>query len=289
MNSRRLIEQYVIARKAQGAPKGTIANLRWALDSFAVAMGDRPIERVGASDIERWLERCGDYSPASRRALLSTVRGFLRWCERRKYVRHNPATDLKGPRQPRTLPRALSGGAASKVLASCPDARARLIWILMVQQGLRCVEISRLQFGDVDRFHGTLRVTGKGGHERVLPLMDETIGSLVEYLGEHPCVAGPLIRSYTSRRALGPGTISRLVSGWMVDSTVKSAPRDGVSAHCGRHTCASDMLLNDAHLRDVQAALGHAHISSTERYLPLVVKGLNEAMGGRSYHSSYRP
>lgn len=289
MHSRHLIETYVLARRRAGAPKGTIANLRWALDSFSKHVGNRPIDKIGTADIERWLENCGTYSPASRRAMLSTVRGFLRWCERRKYVRRNPANDITGPRQPRTLPRALTGGSGGLLLAACPDARARLIVVLMLQQGLRCVEVSRLEYADIDRYHGTMRVVGKGLHERVLPLMDETLGCLNAYLGEHPCVSGPLVRSYTQNRALNAGTISRLVSTWMLAAGIKAAPGDGISAHCNRHTCASDMLLADAHLRDVQAALGHAHISSTERYLPLVVKGLDAAMSGRKYHVSYRP
>lgn len=289
MQSRNLVETYLLARTRAGARKGTIANLRWALHSFTLSIGARPLDRVGAADIERWMEHCGDYAPASRRAMLSAVRGFLRWCERRKYVRRNPANDVKAPRMPRMLPRALVSGSAAKLLAACPDARARFIVISMLQQGLRCIEVSRLELADIDRFHGTMRVKGKGDHERVLPLMDETLACLNAYLGEHPCTAGPLVRSYTRREALTPGAISRLVSGWMLEAGVKAAPRDGISAHSNRHTCASDMLLGGSHLRDVQAALGHAHLSTTETYLPLVVHGLAEAMAGRKYHASYRP
>lgn len=289
MDTRRLIELYVVSRKARGSSKGSIANTRWALDSFSRHIGRRPLQNVGSVDLENWLESCADYAPASRRAMLSAVRCFLRWCERRKYVRRNAANDIKGPRQPRTLPRALTTGAPAKVLQACPDARARFIVICMVQQGLRCIEVSRLQVSDVDRFHQTMRITGKGGHERVLPLLDETSLALHEYLMEHPCTAGPLVRSYTRRQSLSAGSISRLVSGWMLDAGVKAAPRDGVSAHSGRHTCASDMLLGGAHLRDVQAALGHAHLATTEAYIPLVVHGLEVAMRGRSYHASYRP
>lgn len=286
MNTTSHIERYITARKRQGAKRGTVANLRWALDSFAKHVGRRDLRQVGPADLERWLEGCGSYSPASRRAMLSAVRGFLRWCERNKYIRHNPANHVRGPKQPRILPRALAGEAATQVLLACPDARARLIVTLMLQQGLRCVEVSRLELCDLDRFHGTMRVRGKADHERVLPLMDETKYALHEYLSEYPCTAGPLVRSYTQLQSLTPGSISRLVSGWMLDSGVKSAPRDGISAHCNRHTMASDMLRNGAHLRDVQAALGHAHLATTETYIPLIVNGLDVAMSGRSYHSA---
>lgn len=289
LNTNAVIENYITARKKQGVSHCTVANLRWTLRNFSAHIGHRRLDRIGPIDIERWLESCANYAPASRRLMFSTVRGFLNWCERRKYVRRNPTNDVIGPRQPKTLPRALATGVPGRVLAACPDARARFIVILMCQQGLRCVEISRLELADIDRYHQTMRVHGKGGHERVLPVMDETLHCLNDYLGEHPCTAGPLVRSYTHNGSLHRGTISHMVSKWMLDAGVKSAPRDGISAHCGRHTCATDMLLAGAHLRDVQGALGHAHLSSTERYLPLVVRGLDDAMTGRAYSPSYGP
>lgn len=288
VNAWKLAEKYVQVRIRQGAKRGTVANLRWALDLFVRFMGQRPLERIGQSDVERWMEHCGGYSPASRRALLSSARCFLRWAERHKHVRRNVALNIKGPRQPRMLPRALPTGGPAKVLTACPDARARFIVTLMLQQGLRCVEISRLELHDIDTINETMMIRGKGDHERLLPLLAETREALFDYLAEHPCTAGPLVRSYTRREALTAGSISRLTSGWMLAAGVKSAPRDGVSAHSNRHTAATDMLLNGAHLRDVQTALGHAHLATTERYIPFVVKGLADAMGGRTYYSGSR-
>lgn len=292
MISDKLIEQYLLSRKRSGLDPGTIKNQRCALTTFQAHTGNRPLDRLGPVHIEKWLETTSDLAPATRRSRLSTIRGFLRWCERRGHVKKNVAADVRGPRQPRTLPRALATEAAEKAILACPDARARLIMILMFQQGLRCVEVSRLELGDIDRQHGSIKVRGKGGHERVLPMMDETIECLDAYLGEHPCSAGPLVRSYRSwerHQALSAQAISKYVSIWMNDAGIKHGPRDGVSAHAGRHTCLSDMLRAGAHLRDVQAAAGHAHITSTEVYLPLLVKGLDEAMSGRRYRANWKP
>jgi site-specific recombinase XerD len=71
----------------------------------------------------------------------------------------------------------------------------------MLQQGLRCFEISRLLLSDIDMGHQTMRTTGKGGHERVLPLMDETLACLISYLGKRPATA--------SRGALKPRLAGR--------------------------------------------------------------------------------
>lgn len=289
MDTDRLINTYTLSLKARGLTASHRENVRNGLNSFAQFIGNRPIENIGAADLERWMESLDNVAVSTRVQRLSTVRCFLRWCERRKHVRRNVANDIRGPKLPRRLPRALVTGAPAKLLASLPDTRAVFIVTAMLQQGLRAIELSRLEVSDVDRYHGTMRIVGKGGHERVLPLLPETLFALDDYIGEHPVSSGALVRSYMRPRcALHPSTISHLVSLWMREAGVKSAPRDGVSGHCCRHTCLSDMLLSGAHLRDVQAAAGHAHLATTEIYLPTLVDGLAVAMGGRSYGSAKR-
>ena len=269
----------------------TVRDNRYTLNQFAeVAGGRRPVERLGPSDIERWLGSIGHLGPATRRGRYSCVKGYCRWLVRQRHIRRDPTAELKAPRAPRTVPRGLTIPAVGAVLTEgCPDTRAVAIVTLMVQQGLRCCEVSRLQLGDYDRLNGLMRVIGKGSHERVLPIVAETARAIDDYLAEYPAFAGPLIRTYTQpTRQLKPESIVKLVRVWVRAAGVKRAPHDGVSAHAFRHTAATDMLRSGAHVRDVQAALGHAHLVTTERYLPHLVGTLAEAMGGRSYRGSDR-
>lgn len=257
---------------------------RSTLYKFSDFVGQRRLGNIGENQVKKWLMSMEHLAPATRRQRLSTVRTLFHWAVRRGYCKRNPVTFVRGPKQPRTIPRALPREHIGQLLEACPDTRARLIIVLMAQQGLRCVEVSRLTLGDVDFNANTMRVLGKGGHERVLPIMSETADALRDYLAEWPSSAGALIRSYQfCQRALTAATISNLVARWMRDAGIKHKARDGVSAHANRHSCATHMLLEGAHLRDVQQALGHAHLTTTERYLPYVVKGLGEAMGGRRY------
>lgn len=282
-----LISPFVKDRTARGLYcRETARTARGNLYRFARFMGERRVKNIGSSHIESWLASLEKLAPATRRSYLSTVRTFFSWAVRRGYCKRNPAHEVEAPRQPRSVPRALPQAAIASVLDHCPDARGRLIVTLMVQQGLRCVEIHRLTMGDLDWNYDTMRIVGKGHHERVLPIVDETRGALDEYLREHPASAGPLIRSYVQQhRPLTADVISHLVIGWMYEAGIKRRARDGVSGHAGRHTCATDMLRGGAHVRDVQAALGHRHLTTTEIYLPLLVHGLSEAMSGRSYRS----
>jgi site-specific recombinase XerD len=268
----------------------TARNARSILGSFARTVAGRPARSITAEDVGAWLESLESLAPATRRSRFSALRMFCQWLVRRGHVRRDPTLDIRSPRQPRSVPRALPAASVTATLERAPDARGRLIVTLMVQQGLRCCEVERLQIGDLDQVNGHMRIEGKGGHERILPILAETEAALQDYLAEHPATAGPLVRSYrVPSRALRADTISGLVGGWMAAAPgVKRAQRDGVSAHALRHTTATDMLRGGAHLRDVQYALGHAHLSTTEVYLPFIVRGLNEAMSGRSYRRAAR-
>ncbi len=280
-----LIAPYLQDRLARGIyNRGTARTARNNLHRFAQFIGQRKLQNISANHIENWLISLENLAIATRRGYLSAVRSLFSWAVRKGYCKRNPAAQVDAPKEPRRVPRALPQASIGQVLEHCPDTRAVLIVTLMVQQGLRCIEIARLTMGDLDFTHHTMRIVGKGSHERILPIMDETVSAIDRYLTDHPASAGPLVRSYVQpHRPLSAEAISALTIRWMYAAGVKKRARDGVGGHAGRHTCATDMLRRGAHLRDVQAALGHAHLQTTETYLPHVVHGLSEAMGGRKY------
>jgi site-specific recombinase XerD len=281
----RLIEPYVRERlRLHEVVPLTARNERSILSRFATAVGARPVANLSRADVERWLASRHKKAAATRRGELAEVRAFCRWLVRRGHVRKDPTAEIPAVRVPRYLPRAMPPEKVARLLQTAPDARGVLIVLLMVQEGLRCAEVARLEVGDVDGENRTARIVGKGGHERFLPLSDETWAAMQTYLAEHPATSGPLVRSYRVEwRALTADTISGMVGSWCSEAGIKRRRRDGVSAHALRHTAATDMLRAGAHLRDVQHALGHAHLATTETYLPLVVHDLRQAMSGRRY------
>jgi integrase/recombinase XerC len=101
---------------------------------------------------------------------------------------------------------------------------------------------------------------------------------LESYLHDEPAHAGPLIRSYVNpHKGISARYISSMVAELMGFAGLAH------TAHALRHTAATDMLRGGAHLRDVQFALGHSTLHTTQRYLPWIVGDLRAAMGGRSY------
>lgn len=278
--------RYVAERVAKGElTKRSATTIRSKLLDFAEATKVDP-KKVTRRHVERWLARPG-LSPAYRRARLSALRGFCRWCVLNGHMTKDPTLGLKTPRVPKGLPRALSLEETGRVIDAAPDLRTRLICLLMVQEGLRRIEVARAQFADLDARKRTLRVRGKGGGgepTRTLPLSDETMSVLARYLAEQSVTSGPLIRSHKHPdRGITASHASHLVLLAFRDSGVKAYNGDGKSAHALRHTAAQDMLDQGAELRQVQAALGHSTVKTTEVYLRGEVAGLRDAMAGRSY------
>lgn len=273
-----LSRAYLTHRKALGELRPTsVSTIRYTLDGFHRVVGEVTPARLRREHIEAWLIE-KQMAPATARSQLSQLRAFFGWCVRNGYVTRDPTVGVRGPKPPRYLPRSLRLSAVEQTLDHLPDARAQAIVLLMAQEGLRCCEVANLQVADVDPAERVMLIHGKGGHQRVLPISDETWEALRSYLVEHPSRAGPFIRSYNHpRRGLTASWISRMVSGWIHGAGVEA------SGHALRHTALTDMLRAGANVRDVQAAAGHASLATTGRYLGWSMGDLRQAMGGRRY------
>ncbi len=156
----------------------------------------------------------------------------------------------------------------------------------MVGMALRCCEVERLQVYDWDPSTATMHIRGKRNDERIIPVPEPVSEALSIYLTEHPPIGdGPLLRTYRRpNQPLRADTISGMVSSWMEVAGLKRGPRDGVSAHALRHTCASQAFERTKDVRVAQELLGHTNLAVTSRYIrPVGVEVLREALADRSY------
>lgn len=242
-------------------------NHRSALSSFVEVVGNR--RQIRRSDVERWLEKRANLAESTRRSDLSTVRGWCRWLVREGHLKAYPCEDVAAPREPRRVPRYIKREGIDSLLSVSPDPRTTAVIWLMFGAGLRCCEVARLRVEDWDRAGETMRVTGKGGHEREVPVAKELAKALTWYLAEYPTTTGPLIRSYRQpHKPLTSDTISGQVSELMRAAGIKHAARDGMSAHALRHTAASDTLeASGGDLWLVGELLGHARLDTVKIYL----------------------
>lgn len=251
---------------------------------------DRPPHQWSTELVASWVNR-PELRASSRKSRLTKLRPFIAWLTRHEYLRHDPTVDIGRIRIPKGAPRDLSGDEVRRLLAACPDARAVLIVILMVQLGLRCGDAARILIEDLDLHGRRLHVRAKGGggdHTHWEPITSEAWDVLQLWLRAVGRTAGPLITSQRrlAPTALSPARVSRMVGSWMRAAGLKKFPYDGRSAHALRHTCAQHMIDDGADLRDVQYTLGHRTIRSSEIYTLREPPGLREAMEGRSYRGA---
>lgn len=254
---------YLSARRGELAPL-TLRTQRYTLEDLNTHIGDMALKAVKPRHIQEWI---ADHHWAASTALLrlSTIRGFFTWCLVNDLTRSDPTTRVAGPERARSLPRELDPLEVTAVFDAAPDKRAAAILSLIFHEGLRRSEVHRLDVGDLER--DVLLITGKGGHQRLMPLSEASTRAVTAYLAEWPCAYGPLFRSYQfPDRRLHPDTLGALVSRIMYDAGVKERPHDGKSAHAGRHSFAGRMVDQGADVRTVATAMGHAHESTTSVY-----------------------
>lgn len=279
---------WVVGRRKRGEiTESTARDYLPRLDHFARTVGhDRKVGALNRRHVEAWREDLNRLAPATQRAYWGTVRRWLRWLRDEGILTTDPMKDMAGPREPRSVPRALRQEQIRAVLASCDD-RARLIVVLMCQMGLRRAEVAAIRIEDIDRGNRLMLVHGKNRDERVLPIPPQALAVIEQYIGTlsgHASGSGSLVRSRSQPWAgVSASTVGRIMSEMLFEAGVKSRSYDGITGHCFRHAAATDMLRVGAHVRDVQAVLGHRSIVTTQRYMPLVVETLEGAMSGRRY------
>ncbi len=230
----------------------------------------------------------GRYAPASVGRKVSTLRSFYRFLRRRGVLRTDPAAQLKTPKRQQQLPRFVTVEDAFRVVeAPSTDTarpgplqfRDRAILEVLYGSGLRVRELASLTLDRLDLHRGEVRVHGKGDKERVVPIGGEARAALDAYLRIRPSLRGkqrpPHPHAVFLGRhgtALGPRQIQNIVRRY---GTLGAGQSD-LHPHALRHSCATHLLDAGADLRTIQELLGHASLSTTQRYTHVSVDRLME-------------
>ena len=263
----------------------TAAHMRGTLYAFTDHMPVHP-EKIRRRDILRWLRTTTHLSAGTRRLYWTRAKGFTDWLLRRGVLRKDPFLDVPAPKVPRAVHRSLEPDQIRALLAACVTPRDRVVVLLGVHTGLRRAELAALEIGDVSLAARTVMVrSGKGGHQRLLPLSEEAARAVAYYVAGAGLASGPLLRRLTDPQAgVAPGTVSRIFDGVARRAGVKMRAWDGVAAHSMRHTAASAWYDASGDVLAVRDLLGHANLVTTQRYVRgMDVERLRSAVEGRRY------
>jgi integrase/recombinase XerC len=257
------------------------------LAEFARARGDGPITEVAQVDVyllRAWLASLARrLTPPSIGRKVAAVRTWMRWLRRRGFITTCPADELATPKVRRGLPTLLSVDAAKEVVEAPQGdepapVRDRAMLELLYGSGLRVSELCSMDLEALDLTSGTARVLGKGSKERVVPLGGPCVHALRQWLVERPRMVRPKT-GWQDPRALFVTTRGARMHPRGLRELVHryggaGAGRADLHPHALRHTCATHMLDGGADLRAIQELLGHASLSTTQRYTHVSVEHL---------------
>lgn len=245
-------------------------------DGNGIRKVDTPVLREFLAELFK------SHGPASVARKLSTLRSFLDYGVRQKWVEVNPAKAIRSPKIPKRVPRFLTVDEVFSLLSipkgkNVLEVRDKAILELFYSSGLRLSELVALDMGHLDLVQSNVKVLGKGNKERMVPMGAKALEALKIYLERRVA----LVDGQDSENALflnkSGGRISCRAVERLLDKYLKrSGIQKKVTPHVLRHTFATHLLNAGADMRGIQELLGHASLSTTQRYTHVELDKLME-------------
>ena len=236
-------------------------------------------DEVSHLDIRRFLAHLhGDHKKSSIGRKLAAVRALFRYLLREGVVAKNPAELVGTPKKEQRAPFHLTIDEITALVEAPKEAtilslRDKAILEVLYSCGIRLTELTGLKVQDIDREGRLVRVLGKGNKERIVPLGRQAAKAVTAYLEERrdPPGDAPFLLNARGGRLTGR-SVARIVDKYLV----KLATMKKVSPHTLRHTFATHLLEGGADLRAIQDLLGHASLSTTQKYTHVSIDHLME-------------
>lgn len=272
-------------RHEKRASENTIAGYGHDLNGFLAFVnghigyppGMHDLEALHAADFRGYLAACNNrgLTRASTARAVATLRGFFRFLEKRGLASNTAVHALRTPKVPKTVPRALTEDDAVAALDVIEDLaperwigkRDKALLAVLYGCGLRIGEALALdqgQLASAQQGTGTLRVKGKGGKERIVPVLPAVAAMVDDYVEACPHDLGPKDPLFVGRR--GKRLNAAVAQKQMRQVRKALGLPESATPHALRHSFATHLLAGGGDLRTIQELLGHASLSTTQRY-----------------------
>jgi integrase/recombinase XerC len=256
------------------------------LERFSDFLGDKEVAEINHQTLRQFIAHLmkTEVKKSSIARKLSAIRSFFKYLNREGILASNPARLMATPRRDKRLPAVLTADDAQRLVeapsAVPPDTsnaisrfRDQAILETLYSTGVRASELIGMNRDDIDRHDRLVRIRGKGRKERVVPIGQKALDAIDTYLNkrrkstEHAAVfTGPSGKRLTAR------TVQRILENYKK----KIGLPQKASPHTLRHSFATHLLESGADLRAIQELLGHASLSTTQRYTHLNLDSLME-------------
>lgn len=289
-----LVQEFLKSLKVRNLSRNTIKGTAWKLGKFLAYLESRDITEAAAITreviatfqvtlYEQINQQGRPNGVQHQNRMLSAVKQFTSYLKEYDYIVADPAKDIRYAKEPKSLPRGILTPSEARKILHTPDTKSvigyrdRTILELLYSSGIRKDELITLTLGDVDYTDGFLRVIGKGDKERVVPLGRIACRYMENYIKS---VRPELLRDPYEKTVFLSGRHKPLSKNMVWELTKKYSKKakipKNVHPHTFRHTCATQMLRNKAHIRAVQELLGHSSLDSTQVYTHVSITDLKE-------------
>jgi integrase/recombinase XerC len=226
------------------------------------------------SDLRAWLasRRSADLEARSTRRALASIRNFFGYIDKYHQLRNETVFNIKSPKTPDLLPRALSENEAKKAVFELGDfsstqwiaLRNRAILALIYGAGLRISEALAIRKKDWFNDKEYMYIKGKGNKERMVPILPIARDYVNEYMDSCPHVIGDNDKIFKGEQGKGlhPSVFQHFIQKWRTHIGLP----DSTTAHSFRHSFATHLLSQGINLRAIQELLGHSSLTTTQRY-----------------------
>lgn len=269
------IEDFLCYLEDQGKAEQTISSYHYDYKQFLEFLKENQapvlVEEIKPFWIQKFLRhrrRLGNSTSSAARKLHS-LSSLFKFCVKQEWIDRNPAQHIDAPKIPETLPVVLKDSEVSGILSAVNSARHflarrdRALIKVFLTTGIRRSEAIGLDWEDIDFKQKTLTVRqGKGGKDRVIPLRDEVLDALWDYLHSRLPLTDQAVFFSRQRNRVSKDSISRTVSRYVKAAGISQK----VTAHSFRHFCATHLLRQGIDIAVVKDLLGHRDIGTTMKY-----------------------
>ena len=235
-------------------------------------IGFKQLRELEAKDFRAWLaRRAGDYEATSTARALSTIKSFYRYLEKQSHLKNDAILHMRGPKLKKSLPKALGQDQSAQALQNIGtlheeewvNKRDLALLVLIYGCGLRISEALSLTYAT--RPQGdTLSIIGKGNKQRIVPVLPAVNTAIADYLSACPY-------PFTKDAPLFLGARGKALDPTIFQLQIRKLRRalqlpESATPHAFRHSFATHLLSAGGDLRSIQELLGHASLSTTQRY-----------------------
>lgn len=231
---------------------------------------------VSPADVREWMASLSEagMAPSSIRRKVQSLRAYYKFLMKRGVAASNPAASVPLPKQPRKLPVIATHSDITGAIADAPTQAGALALELLYGCGLRRSELLGISDPDINPFSRELKILGKGGKHRIVPLPEQLLSKIQEWqrLRDrlYPDLPSPAPLMATMHGRMAPSTLYKLVN-----SALAASGAEKKSPHTLRHSFATQLLNGGADINSVKSLLGHSSLGATQIYTHLAFSELS--------------